>query len=218
MAPADSLQQAAGRANREGRGPDLGLVVVFDPIESENPRTKKKRVPRGYLTPMGVTGKYFGPGLADPDNVDVLNRYYQHLYNSLNLESSNPGKEIQDNRARFDFEAVADGPLLDGGRNQERDLSRAFRMLDDDSVPVAVDYDPSVTTLLDKLRTEEGSRRDTFRALRPFIVNYPRRLLTIPAVAAMTQPVVGDLLHWRGDYDRHAIGIDEGAIGKDNVW
>jgi CRISPR-associated endonuclease/helicase Cas3 len=217
MAPADSIQQAAGRANREGRQ-DLGLVVVFDPVESGELASKRKRVPPGYVTPMAVTGLFFGPGLADPDDVEVLDRYYRHLYNTLNLESSDPGKSVQANRAQLDFESVADGPMTDVGRNQERDLKRAFRMLDDDSVPVAVDYDPAVPELLDRLRAEEGSQRATFRALRPFLVSYPRRLLTNPAVAAMTQPVVGSLLHWRGDYDKHALGIDEGTIGKDNVW
>ena len=90
-------------------------------------------------------------------------------------------------------------------------------MLDDDSVPVAVEFDSRVCALLDQLRAQEGSRRDTFRALRPFLVNMPRRLVTDPGVSAMIQPVIGDLGHWRGTYDL-ALGIDEGAIGAESVW
>jgi CRISPR-associated endonuclease/helicase Cas3 len=57
LAPADSLQQAAGRANREGRlGTDGGLVVVFDPADGG--------VPSAYHTKLGVTAEHFGADCA----------------------------------------------------------------------------------------------------------------------------------------------------------
>jgi CRISPR-associated endonuclease/helicase Cas3 len=210
LAPADSLQQAAGRANREGRRAQPGLVVVFDPSDGG--------APRDYCVPVRVACLHFGPDLADPDDVPTLDRYYKELYAKLNLEHAQRGRTIQANRAELRFRAVADGPLRDGGRGRERNSDLAFRMLDDDSVPVAVDHDPIVPVLLDRLRAEEGSRRDTFRALRPFVVNLPRYLVTNPAVNAMTEPVIGDLCHWRGnEYDK-ALGLDEGAIGQESVW
>jgi CRISPR-associated endonuclease/helicase Cas3 len=61
LAPADSLQQAAGRANREGQlGPDGGVVVVFDPADGG--------APSAYRTQVGVTAEHFGAGRADPDD------------------------------------------------------------------------------------------------------------------------------------------------------
>jgi CRISPR-associated endonuclease/helicase Cas3 len=208
-APADSLQQAAGRANREGRLPEPGLVVVFDPADGG--------APPGYKVPAAAARLHFGPGRVDPDNTEALDRYYRELYHKLNLEHADPGRTIQANRVQLDFEAVADGPLKDGGLGRQRDPDKAFHMLDDDSVPVAVDHDPAVAGLLDRLRAEEGSRRDTFRALRPFVVNLPRWVVTEPAVQAMTEPIIGGLRHWRGAY-HPALGIDEGAIGKESVW
>lgn len=208
-APADSIQQAAGRANREGRLPSLGLVVVFDPSDGG--------APRDYRMPTDVARLHFGPGLADPDDVEALDRYYRELYSTLNLEHGERARTIQAGRTRLNFRSVADGPRIDAGTGDGRDRRLAFRMLDDDTVPVAVDHHAQVPELLTRLRAEDGTSRDTFRRLRPYLVNLPRYLTADPAVAALTEPVVGDLLHWRGDYDP-ALGIDEGAIGKEMVW
>ena len=54
MAPADSLLQAAGRANREGRLPDAGRVVLFAPADGSMPPT--------YKTLVGRTRRHFGAG------------------------------------------------------------------------------------------------------------------------------------------------------------
>src|SRR6266545_4263 len=68
LAPADSLQQAAGRANREGHlGPDGGQVIIFAPADGGQPSDYKTRV--------GITRNYFGPGKPDPDDLDSLREY-----------------------------------------------------------------------------------------------------------------------------------------------
>ncbi|GAA0591716.1 CRISPR-associated helicase/endonuclease Cas3 [Kutzneria viridogrisea] len=217
LAPAESLQQAAGRANREGRRPEGGQVVVFDAADTT--------IPAFYRTAVGICRVHFGPGVdkADPDNVDALDSYYRHLYQAIDLDHAERGRTIQDNRARLRFQAVADGPLRDGGAGAGRDAALAFRMLDDDTVPVVVtgyrDTD-HVTGLLDQIRATHGARRDLFRALQPYLVSLPRHLVTDPALAALCRPVVGEhggLLEWCGDYDQR-LGIDEGQIGKDSVW
>jgi CRISPR-associated endonuclease/helicase Cas3 len=105
------------------------------------------------------------------------------------------------------------------GTGGGRDRSKSFRMLDDDSVPVAV------TGYRDTARTEELVTRardpalplgPTLRALQPYIVSLPRRIADSANVKPLLDPVVGDLLHWLGEYDR-AVGIDD-LVDVEAVW
>jgi CRISPR-associated endonuclease/helicase Cas3 len=103
LAPADSLLQAAGRANREGNLPGKGKVIIVDPPDAGQPPA--------YRTLVAATRSYFGPGRADPDNLAALRGYYQTVYGSLNLEyARSVGQRIQQARRRMDFAAVTDGP------------------------------------------------------------------------------------------------------------
>jgi CRISPR-associated endonuclease/helicase Cas3 len=214
LAPAESLQQAAGRANREGHRDELGRVVVFDASDAP--------IPRFYRTAVGSTRVFFGPepGRADPDDVTALDHYYQHLYHTITVEQGERSRTIQERRKKLDYLAVAEGPLPDAGFSSQRDSTLAFRMIDDDTVPVAVTgYQDTarLAALLRELLASEGPRRETFRALRPYIVTIPKRIVTNPAFKAMCQPVIGQLWEWRGDYHRQ-LGIDDSAIGEENVW
>lgn len=212
LAPAESLQQAAGRANREGHRDDLGRVVVFDASDAP--------IPRFYRVGVSSTQCYFGPDRAEPDDVTALDHYYQHLYNSIGADHGKRGTTIQERRRKLDFLGVAEGPLCDAGLSGQRDSALAFRMIDDDTVPIVVTgYQDTALAegLVNDLRTSEGPRRETFRALRPYIVTIPERIVTDPAFAAMCQPVIGDLWEWRGDYGPH-LGIDDSAIGEENIW
>ncbi len=213
LAPAESLQQAAGRANREGHRKEPGSVVVFDAADAP--------VPRFYRTAVGSTRMFFGPepGRTDPDAVTALDLYYQHLYSTINADQGKRGTTIQERRKKLDFLSVVEGPLYDAAASQ-RDWTLAFRMIDDDTVPIAVtgyqDGD-QVEALLRELRASEGPRRETFRALRPYVVTIPQRIVINEAFTAMCRPVIGELWEWRGDYHPH-LGIDDSAIGEETVW
>jgi CRISPR-associated endonuclease/helicase Cas3 len=210
MAPADSLQQAAGRANREGLRAEGGRVVVFDAADAG--------APDGYKTAVHETARCFGPDGADPDNLAALQDYYRRLYESLGVDRGKRARAIQGNREAHDFVAVAEGPLKESGEGRARDSKLAFRMLDDDTVPVVVtnyagDSDGAATLLLGELDAPGGGRRDTFRALQPFIVALPRGLVDRREVAAVCPEVPGggELRQWCGDYhDR--VGIEEDAV------
>jgi CRISPR-associated endonuclease/helicase Cas3 len=204
LAPADSLQQAAGRANREGRRPDPGRVVIFDAQDAGAPAT--------YRVPVAETRLCFGLDRADPDNLAALAGYYRRVYDALNTDHGERAMKIQERRAALDFIAVADGPLRDAGNSTDRDLSLAFRMLDDETVPVVVTaFDRDVVEgLLDELRRADGGLRETFRALQPYTAALPRNVLKRPDVRALCDPILGgsELLVWRGPYDAD-YGIDE---------
>jgi CRISPR-associated endonuclease/helicase Cas3 len=214
LAPADSLQQAAGRANREGRlGTDGGLVVVFDPVDGG--------VPSSYATQVGVTVEHFGPGTADPDDRGALAGYYQALYQALAIEGrASRGSTIQRSRAQGDFLAVTDGPQRDAGGSSKRDRSLAFRMIDDDSVPVVVSYQPDkpdagpgAVDLLGQLRSADTPNIDALRALQPYITSIRRTIRDHPEVAARCRPVLGDLVEWVGDYDDAGLVLEPPGEG-----
>lgn len=210
LAPADSLQQAAGRANREGRRAEPGRVIVFADGSTLT----------DYRVPVARTLLCFGPGKADPDDLDALKRYYRHLYDALNTDAARRAACIQEHRSKLDFLAVAEGPLVNSAGSTRRDRSLAFRMLDDDTVPVVVtEFDRAAEGLLADLRTGRTPRRATFRALQRHLVSLPRRIVDRPEVRALCSPVLpdSDLLEWRGRYDEHH-GIDESATAEENIW
>ncbi len=214
LAPADSIQQAAGRANREGRRAAPGRGVVFD--------ADGAGAPPNYATPVAETRLCFGPGRADPDDLPALENYYRRLYGSLRTDHGRRAVTIQDNRAKLDFTAVADGPLNEAGEGHTRNPKLAFRMLDDDTVPVLVtnfrgDAEGQAAQLAADLASPGGGRRDTFRSLQAFIVALPHSVSERPDVAAICRsvPGAGELREWCGDY--HDLGIDEDSIAKETI-
>jgi CRISPR-associated endonuclease/helicase Cas3 len=215
LAPADSLLQAAGRANREGRLAEPGRVVVVDPPDAG--------APPAYRTPVGETRVHFGPGRADPDALGALRDYYRSLYAVLNLEHrDHPGQQLQEARRRFDFPAVVDGPLRDAAEGSARDRRLAFRMILDDGIAVITpdgaeseDEQQQVRELVDQIRTAPRPELAALRQLQPFTTNLPRSALRRPGVAALLRPVLGklgapgSLAEWIGDYDTHTgISVD----------
>ncbi|WAL63773.1 CRISPR-associated helicase Cas3' [Amycolatopsis cynarae] len=214
LAPAESLQQAAGRANREGKRQERGRVVVFDAADCP--------VPNFYRAGVAKTMAYFGPERAAPDDTTVLAEYYQALYAGLNVDQAERGATIQESRRKLDFLAVAEGPEKDAVTGQ-RNRKLAFRMIDEDQVTVVVPgyrETARVLELMAQVRAGEGPLRDAFRELRTYSVSIPRVVAEDPAVAALCRPLVAgsrSIWEWVGDYDPQ-LGIDEGDLGKETVW
>lgn len=213
LAPAESLQQAAGRANREGKLPDKGRVVVFDAEDAP--------VPEFYRAGVGKTRGLFGEG-RDPDDPVALEEYYRRLYTGLNVDEARRGAVIQANREELDFRAVADGPHV-AGVGSARDRKLAFRMIDEDPVTVIVTTwgkQGHAAGLLSELRAEERSAGALLRELRGYMVPLPRSVASSAQVRALCRPVVAghdELWEWCGDYDAQ-VGLDEGEIAKETVW
>ncbi|MBP1782764.1 CRISPR-associated endonuclease/helicase Cas3 [Micromonospora sp. HB375] len=214
MAPADSILQAAGRANREGRMPDGGRVVVFAPVDGGQPPT--------YATLVGCTQRHFGPGNedAEPDDPEVLGRYYQDVYGTLNLaDAQHVGQLIQQARQRWEFETVTDGPI-DAGTGQ-RDRKKAFRMISDDGISVVtpqgaetLDQRQDLEHLVEELRRALIPDLASLRRLQPYTTSLHPSILRRPEVMASLRPIIGSgsarqgvLVEWTGGYD-DATGID----------
>jgi CRISPR-associated endonuclease/helicase Cas3 len=181
MAPAESILQAAGRANREGRRAEGGLVVIFSPYE--------QGMPPSYGLPVAETRRLFGPGRPDPDDLSSLARYFRQYYGTLPRTAM--GAELIDAREAWNFPAVADG----------------FRMIEDDGVPVVVHYqrpdrdDVPIAAWLERLRRDPADGWRLLRQLQPYTVSLRINLLDKPEVAGRLRPVLGDLYEWTGHYD-----------------
>lgn len=179
-APAEALQQAAGRSNRNGTLSE-GTVIVFDPADGSTRGTELV-----YGAALDVSSSYFGPDGEDPDHLSTLRIYYRDRYAVKNVEGSGGGRQIQDRRAEFDFPTVA----------------KQFRMIDELSVPVLVPYgdDAERDELKARLHNPERMEPAVFRRLQPYLAALPAPLAKYAVARGLAAELVGDLYEWLGPY------------------
>jgi CRISPR-associated endonuclease/helicase Cas3 len=141
MAGADSLAQAAGRCNREGRNAEPGIFNVFTPPTAP---------PRGILR-LGYQEAeiLLRAGQLDLLSPQTFTRYFESFYNKCDHDA----KGVNQARGSFNFE----------------DTARLFHMIEDAGQPVAAPYGQGPDRV-ERLRREGPTRRN-LRALQPFLVN-----------------------------------------------
>jgi len=157
LAGLDSLAQAAGRCNREGRLDGLGRVVVFVPPEP---------APRGHLA-KGVAAciTTLHDQQAAPLARALFATYFRHFYASVELDGKGvcPLLKLERNTLGVQFRSAAD----------------AFRLIDDqDSATVVVRYAPHQDEL-DKLLgslASKGPERWLMRKFQRYTVSIPKRV------------------------------------------
>lgn len=104
FAPLEAIAQAAGRCNREGRQPEPGRVVVFEPDDDCEPKRsfptfayfQAAEVARSMLTAHGA---------LDLDDPETFKRYYRSLYDVSQPASQAPG--LDDALNSIDFVRTA---------------------------------------------------------------------------------------------------------------
>lgn len=143
LAGLDSVVQAAGRCNREGRL-NCGRVVVYQ-APTEPPRGTPQRAAETTRSLLNEKGSELDPN--DPALFDIC---FRMLYHTGHLDA----RGIQALCEGFNFATVA----------------KRFRLIEDQfSQTVIVPYGEGLTRL-DALH-EQGPSRKTLRALQPYTVN-----------------------------------------------
>lgn len=147
MAGVDSIAQAAGRCNREGKLPTLGEVRVF---------VAPTRPPKGVLqTALGVTQKMWARGI-DLDDPATYRTFFAELYKHADLDA----KQIQNDREQLNF----------------RETARKAKLIENEwAEPLIVPWGDA-TTLAEELALR-GPSRPLWRRLQRYTVSAPRPLV-----------------------------------------
>jgi CRISPR-associated endonuclease/helicase Cas3 len=156
----DSIAQAAGRCNREGRLNDdgrLGEVHVFVPPRHSHPGLLRKG--------EDTTKELLQMEGFDPEQPDAFARYFDLFYSRVNDTGRGTLKDL----------TPSDPNVLDV---HFRTVGDNFRLIDDTvQRPVIVRYGKSAA-LIDQLRFA-GPTRSIMRNLQRYTVNLPRRMVDI---------------------------------------
>lgn len=145
----DSIAQAAGRCNREGKLERLGKVHIFVPPKPSRPGLLRK----GEDTARELLDL---PGF-NLEQPDAFSRYFAHLYGRVN----DKGKEI-----------LADLTPDSGNLAVKfRTVGARFRLIKDgEQRPLFVHYDTVADELIERLRLA-GPSRDLLRRLQRYTVS-----------------------------------------------
>lgn len=144
MGPLDSIAQVAGRCNREGRLP-VGEVVVFRPERPSLPPGVYRRATEVTETLLAASG-----GSLDLDDPEIFRRYFREVYATGDLDA----RRIQESRRAWDFPTVAE----------------AFRMIDETTRPVLVQFDKASCELAKVIRSTGRVTREILRRAQRYIV------------------------------------------------
>ena len=190
--PLDRIIQAAGRCNREGRR-ETGRVIVFDPAEGKMPPGEYRAAAAQFDALVREAG-----GAIDFDDPEVVERYFRRLYGVLDTDA----REVQDKRRRLLFEQTA----------------AAYRLIEDEAVPVVVDYPGSADAVRQRQQALDrvahwgtASRRD-FRALQPFVVSLREHAHQQAVERGLCRELAPGLWQWLGSYNAPTPTTGRGLV------
>lgn len=152
LAGLESIIQAAGRVNREGRRPS-GDLFVFEP-DSEFAR----RAP-AYIRQAAEVARRILDQFEDPVCAEAVERYYREIY------TLQEPKAFDSHNILGCFEKRTTSPDFDFKTAAER-----FKLIEENTVGVIIPFDEHVVELLNRLRTSMFPNA-VLRRLQPYTVN-----------------------------------------------
>lgn len=191
----DSVAQAAGRCNREGRrDADQSKVLIFQSPEWKAPPELDQLA--GSM--REVVRNHAGDLLAP----EAITRYFQSVYwqQGNELDAKQLLKAHQDHARSFDF------PF--------QNIARDFQMIESHMLPLIIPYESEAEGLVNSLRFAEQVG-GIARKLQPYLVQIPRQAFIALADARAIAPVAAERF---GDqfwvltnmdlYDKHVAGLN----------
>ncbi len=184
MGPLDSIVQAAGRCNREGKlrdangGPMLGKVILFTPQEHALP-------PGVYTTAANHTGTFLQRvGLERlATEPQIFEEYFSSLFPLTATDyAAKRETTIQEDREKLRF----------------RQVSRKAKVIRDDGVPVVVPYGAG-EELIEEIRSRQPTRerprfdRLDLRRLQRFMVTVRPRDFDYMEHVGLVSPLLPNL-------------------------
>jgi CRISPR-associated endonuclease/helicase Cas3 len=148
----DSLIQAAGRCNREGRRP-ISSVYVFAP-------EAQYRLPDMLKRPAHVM-RSVATQFDDAMSLDAIQAYFNELYDVEGEGADAKGivKQLDQGCRSMSFPFAA--------------IAGEFKLIDENTCPIVVPFDKDACALIAQLRTGKPTR-ELLRAIQPYTVNvYP---------------------------------------------
>jgi CRISPR-associated endonuclease/helicase Cas3 len=153
LAGLDSIAQAAGRCNREGRLANLGQTVIFSPMHQ----------PDYIKSPAGITREILSPEkmqkLLIPENYST---FFKQRFWQLGTEALDRKGILTLLKNNFEF--------------YYRTAATEFRLIEDDwQLPLIVPFGDSMQ-LVDRLIDQPWNSRKIFRRLQRYIIQLPQWL------------------------------------------
>jgi CRISPR-associated endonuclease/helicase Cas3 len=136
MAGLDSIAQAAGRCNREGKMTELGKVFVFETEKPPSMPWLKRCISRARESLRSLPDR-------DPLGTEMMRSYFELLYDVQELDK----KKI--------IQLLAPKPLRKELFFPFKEVGQAFRFIEDETVGVVVAIEPEAKRLVQELRFTE---------------------------------------------------------------
>ena len=195
MAGLDSIAQAAGRCNREGKMAGLGKVYVYEAEKPPRMPWIKRCMARASETLRTIPK-------ADPLGLKTMRRYFELLY------------DVED----LDHKRIVDllNPKLSGELHWPfKEAAQAFQMIEDDTTGIIVAIEPDAQELVRNLRFTDDPR-SIMRKLQQYSVNVRTRDFAALDAAGALEVINGEfpLLSNAAAY-RDDVGL---CVDSGQVW